>query len=105
MLLFLSMLPMPWLRLFSLLSLLRLYHLFMVILLREDLLKLEKASYSQKKDDERKAETSGIKERERAIQSVQSQRIYLDQNEILIRNSLPLQPNFQDKVKKYFIDN
>ena len=66
---------------------------------------MEKASYSQRKDEERKAETSGIREGERTIQSVQSQRIYLDQNEILIRNSLPLQPNFQDKVKKYFIDN
>ncbi len=73
--------------------------------LNQDLLKLEKALYSQKNDKERKAETSDIREMERDIQSIQNKMIYFDQNEILIRNSLPLQPNFQEKVKNYFIDD
>ncbi len=73
--------------------------------LNQDLLKLEKALYSQKNDVERKAQTGDIREMERNIKSIQSQMIYFDQNEILIRNSLPLQPNFQDKVKNYFIDD
>lgn len=73
--------------------------------LNHDLLKLEKANYSQEKDNERKAEAGDLKDNDRYIQSIKSQKTFLDQNEMLIRNSLPFQPNFQDKVKNYFIDN
>jgi len=72
--------------------------------LNQNLLRLEKANYSQERNKERKAESGLILDKERTIKSIQFQKLYLDQNEILIRNSLPLQPNFQDRVKNYFIN-
>ena len=72
--------------------------------LNQNLLRLEKANYSQERNKERKAESGLIFDEERTIKSIQFQKLYLDQNEILIRNSLPLQPNFQDRVKNYFIN-
>ncbi len=72
--------------------------------LNQNLLKLEKANYSQEKNKERKAESGLIMDNERLIKSIRFQKLYLEQDEILIRNSLPLQPNFQDRVKNYFIN-
>jgi hypothetical protein len=73
--------------------------------LNQELLKLEKANYSQGKDDDRKADLGRNIKNNRTIEAVKSHKKYLNQKEILIRNSLPLQPNYQDRVKEYFNTN
>ena len=70
--------------------------------LDHELLKLEKANYMQNKDDERKANFGYNTGNIRTIDSIKSQRMYFNQNEILIRNSIPLQQNYQERVKIYF---
>ena len=73
--------------------------------LNQELLKMEKANYKQGRDDDRKADLGRSMENNRKIDQVKSERLYFNQNEILIRNSLPLQPNYQDRVKIYFNNN
>jgi len=73
--------------------------------LNQELLKLEKANYRQGRDEDRKADLGRNNENSKTIDVIKSQRMYFDQNETLIRNSLPLQPNYQDKVKNYFNTN
>ena len=73
--------------------------------LNQELLKLEKANYSQGRDMTRRADQGRNSGNTRTIKKVESQRLFFKQNEILLRNSLPLQPNYQDKVKNYFKTN
>ena len=70
--------------------------------LNHELLKLEEGTYSQNKDEERRAETGETRSNSKEIYSKSSKRIYFNRDEILIRNTLPLESNFQNKVMRYF---
>ena len=69
--------------------------------LQYNLLKLEKASFEQGQDKERKSKTN---ERERISKNRELfiQKLFYNQIEILNRQSLPLQKNYKTKVQEYF---
>lgn len=69
--------------------------------LQYNLLKLEKASFQQGLDNERKSRTN---ERERISKNRELfiQKLFYNQIEILNRQSLPLQKNYKTKVQEYF---
>jgi len=70
--------------------------------LMEQLLKLDHATFKQDKDNKRQAETNTNYFNVKPLEPVYSQRLYFNSEEILIRYNLPLQPNYQKKVKFYF---
>ena len=71
--------------------------------LNYELLKLEKATLQQGKDKKRKS-TSNFKDYQKnKIKSLKLKKQYYNQLEILNRQSLPLQQNYKEKVREYFI--
>jgi Mg2+ and Co2+ transporter CorA len=73
--------------------------------LKHELLKLEKAIQQQGEDTKRKSNTN--KENFQGSSTPLSNELkeYLNSIEILNRQSLPLQPNFNQKVQNYFKGN
>ena len=72
--------------------------------LEHELLKLEKATLEQGKDNKRKSETNKQQFNSRSIPQIKNQRLYFNTNEILNREPLPLRNNYKKKVQEYFKD-
>lgn len=70
--------------------------------LMQELLKLEDASFERNKRRERQSHTNKIEYNKGFVPSVGWEQLYINQDEILIRNKLPLQPVYKKKVKAYF---
>jgi hypothetical protein len=71
--------------------------------LNYELLKLEKATLQQGKDKKRKSTSNFKAYQKRKIESLKLKKQYYNQLEILNRQSLPLQQNYKEKVREYFI--
>ncbi|MCK4562357.1 MAG: hypothetical protein KAT78_05580, partial [Flavobacteriaceae bacterium] len=70
--------------------------------LEHELLKLEKATFDQNKDKKRKSDTNSLRTTKRNIKPIRSKKLFLNEDEILIKQNFKLQPLYQDKVKEYF---
>ena len=69
--------------------------------LEYQLLKLDKAAFEQGKDNKRKSATN-TGNYQKKIKDLEFKKRFFNQIEILNRQSLPLQENFEKKVQKYF---
>jgi len=70
--------------------------------LEYQLLKLDKAAFEQGKDKKRKSNTNTTSYKRNKIKELEFKKQFYNQIEILNRQSLPLQQNFEKKVQKYF---
>jgi hypothetical protein len=73
--------------------------------LKHELLKLEKAIQQQGEDTKRQSKTNDKNYNGTTTPLSKELKDYLNSVEILNRQSLPLQPNFNQKVQNYFKDN
>lgn len=73
--------------------------------LKHELLKLEKAIQQQGEDTKRQSKTNDKNYNSSTTPLSKELKDYLNSVEILNRQSLPLQPNFNQKVQNYFKDN
>lgn len=73
--------------------------------LKHELLKLEKAIQQQGEDTKRQSKTNDKNYNGSTTPLSKELKDYLNSVEILNRQSLPLQPNFNQKVQNYFKDN
>lgn len=73
-----------------------------IVQLNYELLKLQKAKLEQGEDDIRKSETSKVIFEKRNIEAIKVENPYFKTNEILNRQSLPLQTIYKKKVQEYF---
>jgi len=73
--------------------------------LKHELLKLEKAIQQQGEDTKRQSKTNDKNYNGSTSPLSKELKDYLNSVEILNRQSLPLQPNFNQKVQNYFKDN
>jgi ribosomal protein S25 len=69
------------------------------------MLKLEKALQQQGEDNKRQSETSSKDFQNNSATLPESLQQYLNSVEILNRQSLPLHPQYQQKVQQYFKSN
>ena len=76
-----------------------------ILNLKHELLKLEKAVQQQGEDNKRQSKTNTITYQNTAPSLPKSLQDYLNSTEILNRESLPLQPNYNKLVKEYFKKN
>ena len=70
--------------------------------LEYELLKLDKAAFEQGKDKKRKSNTNTNTYQKKRIKELQFKKQFYNQIEILNRQSLPLQENFEKMVQDYF---
>jgi hypothetical protein len=70
--------------------------------LEYELLKLDKAAFEQGKDKKRKSTTNQSNFGRKKIKELQFKKQFYNQIEILNRQSLPLQEDFEKKVQEYF---
>lgn len=70
--------------------------------LHHQLLKLENATFEQGQENRRKSETNKDNLNQNSNSKIPTAREYFNTTEILNRYALPLQPNYQQKVKEYF---
>lgn len=73
--------------------------------LNYELLKLDKATFEQGKDKERKSNTNLLQYQQQKLKELQFKKLFFNQREILNRQSLPLQQNYKRKVQEYFKEN
>jgi len=73
-----------------------------ILQLNYELLKLQKAKLQQGEDDIRKSETPKVIFERRNIEAIKVENPYFKSNEILNRQSLPLQTIYKKKVQEYF---
>lgn len=73
-----------------------------ILQLNYELLKLQKATLQQGEDTKRKSETSKVIFEKRNIDAIEFKNQYLNYNEILNRQSLPLRTIYKKKVQEYF---
>ena len=70
--------------------------------LNHQLLKLDKATFEQGKEKQRKANTNLQEYEKQNAKKLQLKKLFYNQTEILNRQSLPLQQNYKKKVQEYF---
>ena len=73
--------------------------------LEYQLLKLDKAAFEQGKEKKRKSTTNRLSLKKMKIESLNFKRWFFNQIEILNRQSLPLQEDYEKMVKNYFSNN
>ncbi len=73
--------------------------------LKHELLKLDKAVQQQGEEKKRQSQTNKKEFNNTATELPQALKEYLNGVEILNRQSLPLRPNFNQKVQQYFKNN
>ena len=73
--------------------------------LKHELLKLEKAAQEQGQDDQRESNSNQQLFEKRNIKDLDRKKLWFNQNEILNRQSLPLQSIYKKKVQEYFKHN
>ena len=72
--------------------------------LNYELLKLDKAALEQGKDKKRKANANLKLNQKNKARAIKFKTLFYNQTEILNRQSLPLQQNFKNKVREYFLE-
>lgn len=70
--------------------------------LQYQLLKLDKATFEQGRDKQRKANTNLKEYNKKDAKKLEFKKLYYNQTEILNRQSLPLRQNYKKKVQEYF---
>lgn len=70
--------------------------------IREQMIRLKNSSYSQGKEEKREATTNKKKYKNDSKANFEEAQNYFNSTEILNRQSLPLQPDFQQIVQEYF---
>lgn len=70
--------------------------------MKHELLKLEEAAYKQGQDEKRESTTNSQLFEKRNINEIAKKKLWFRQNEILNRQSLPLQTIYKKKVQEYF---
>ena len=70
--------------------------------LNYELLKLDKATFEQGKDEKRKANTNTLEYTNNTAKQLEFKKLFYNQTEILNRQSLPLRQNYKKKVQEYF---
>jgi hypothetical protein len=70
--------------------------------LKHELLKLDKAVQQQGEENKRQSQTNKKEFNNNANQIPEALKEYLNSVEILNRQSLPLRPNFNQRVQTYF---
>ena len=73
--------------------------------LKQELLKLEKAAQEQGQDEKRESNSNQQLFEKRNIKDLGTKKLWFNQNEILNRQSLPLQSIYKKKVQGYFKQN
>ena len=73
--------------------------------LKHELLKLDKAAQEQGQENKRESNTNQQLFEKRNIKELSRKRLWFNQNEILNRQSLPLQSIYKKKVQEYFKQN
>jgi Mg2+ and Co2+ transporter CorA len=73
-----------------------------ILNLKQELLKLEKAIQQQGEDTKRESKANEQKYTNAAPSLSKELKEYINSVEILNRQSLPLQPNYNQKVQQYF---
>jgi hypothetical protein len=70
--------------------------------LEYQLLNVDKAAFEQGEDKKRKSNPSSSSYEKKQLKELQFKKQFYNQMEILNRQSLPLQQDFEKKVQKYF---
>jgi len=70
--------------------------------LEHELLKLDNAVLDQNKDKKRNSNTNSLNANKRKVNPITFKKLFLTEDEILIRQSFRLLPLYQDKIKEYF---
>jgi hypothetical protein len=70
--------------------------------LEYELLKLEKATFDQNKDSKRKSDFNKKMYQKRSIESIEFDRHFLKEDEILIRKNFDFKPLYKNITKEYF---
>ncbi|OIQ37431.1 MAG: hypothetical protein BM563_08465 [Bacteroidetes bacterium MedPE-SWsnd-G1] len=73
--------------------------------LKYELLKLEEAAYKQGQDTKRESNTNTGTFENRIIKQLKRDKLWFQENEILIRQTLPLQEGYKKRVQQYFKAN
>jgi hypothetical protein len=73
--------------------------------LKQELLKLEKAAQEQGQDEKRESNSNQQLFEKRNIKDLGTKKLWFNQNEILNRQSLPLQSIYKKKAQEYFKQN
>jgi len=73
--------------------------------IKYQLLKLQEAAQEQGIDTKRKSDTNKTQFENKSIKDIGTEKLWFNQNEILNRQSLPLQPQYKKKVQEYFKAN
>ena len=70
--------------------------------LNYELLKLDKATFEQNRDKQRKSNTNLQEFNNNTTKELKFKKLFYNQTEILNRQSLPLRQNYKKKVQEYF---
>jgi hypothetical protein len=73
-----------------------------MVQMKHELLKLKEAAYKQGQDENRQSNTNIQQFGKRNINTIDQKKLWFRQNEILNRQSLPLQTIYKKKVQEYF---
>ncbi|CAM1341255.1 DUF4175 family protein [Tenacibaculum amylolyticum] len=73
--------------------------------LNYELLKLDKATFEQGREQKRKSNTNLIQYNKNKAKELNFKKLFYNQTEILNRQSLPLRQNYKKKVQEYFNQN
>ncbi|MDY0780483.1 DUF4175 family protein [Tenacibaculum sp. IB213877] len=70
--------------------------------LNYQLLKLDKATFEQGREKQRKSNTNLLQYNKNNVKALEFKKLFYNQTEILNRQSLPLRQNYKKKVQEYF---
>ncbi|MFK5880186.1 MAG: hypothetical protein QM478_11915 [Flavobacteriaceae bacterium] len=73
--------------------------------MKHQLLKLQEAAHEQGLDSKRKSDSNKMQFENKTIKGIDDSKLWFNQNEILIRQSLPLRSQYKKKVQEYFKTN
>ncbi len=70
--------------------------------LEHELLKLDNATFNKNEDSKRKSNTNEERFIRKNIKPLKGNKLYFEEDEILIRNYLDLKPDYRKRIKKYY---
>lgn len=74
----------------------------MMTRMKQRMIRLQEASYQQEQEEKRQAETNFENYKNTKVDNLEKAKEYFQTIEILNRQSLPLQPDFKQRVQEYF---
>ncbi|HLS31365.1 MAG TPA: hypothetical protein VK021_10950, partial [Flavobacteriaceae bacterium] len=74
----------------------------MMTRMKQRMIRLQEASYQQEQEENRQAETNFERYQNTNVDNLEKAKEYFQTVEILNRQSLPLQPDFKQRVQEYF---